>query len=182
MRVLYHLSEGPITEKLGHIMYRIPPGEPTEIADDFHAEKLLERFAAPFGLVEVCVYKTADGTKYDLEKAHAEAVEGLAAGEEACIAKYIKVQLEDRIRVNFPPLPPVGRVAELIKKRNVDLGMYGIRPFGMPLLEATADVSRAEFEALKRQNATLADKLSRLMGSDLDTGDTETLKPKPKAR
>ena len=57
MRVLYHLSEGPITEKLGHIMYRIPPGEPTEIADDFHAEKLLERLVAKGVRVAVHVPK-----------------------------------------------------------------------------------------------------------------------------
>lgn len=109
--------------------YTVPFDEPTEIMSDFMAEKIIEH-CHYYGIIEVATTKTREGIQYNMKDARARALESLEVSEKACINDYIRTQLEDRVRANFPPLPPQGRALECCVKHQYNLLKAGIRCIG----------------------------------------------------
>jgi hypothetical protein len=118
--------------------YTVPFDEPTEILSDFMAEKIIEH-CHYYGIIEVMTTKTREGIQYNMKDARARAMESLEVSEKACINDYIRTQLEDRVRANFPPLPPQGRALECCVKHQYNLLKAGIRCIGWEPPYAMAD-------------------------------------------
>lgn len=136
MKTLYHLALDEDGQPKTAVFidgngrrYEVPYDEPTEFESDFMAGKLVEHLHY-FGLIEINRIKTRHGIEYDLDEAKDRALKTLEISEKACINDYIKSQLEDRVRQNFPPLPPVGRALECCVKHKYNLLRAGIRCIG----------------------------------------------------
>jgi hypothetical protein len=155
MKTLYHLCTDADNRPMTAVFvdgngfnYRVPFDEPTEIQSSFMADKIIEH-CHYYGIVEVRTTKTRSGIVYSMDDARARAIECLEISEKACINDYIKTQLEDRVRQNFPPLPPSGRALQCCIKHRYNLLKAGIRcigwepPYEMedPGLQVTAGLS-----------------------------------------
>lgn len=109
--------------------YEILYDTPTDIQSDFMAGKILEHLHY-YGIVEVLSTRTRGGVTFDMEDAVKRAIDCLRVSEEQCVNDYVQFQLEDRVRKNYPPLPPAGRALACVVKHKVNLLKYGLRPVG----------------------------------------------------
>jgi hypothetical protein len=151
---LLHVGNEPVYDFVQDIgMYTFPPGEPVEVKDDFIARAILEHKRLE-GLVEVAVLRSRGGIQFDIDGATGAAKTALTAGRRELVARYIKIQQEDRIRHNFPPLPPSPVVQRIIEEDGVDLKQFGINPAGWMVTPQT-QTSSADFDALKESNKAL---------------------------
>ena len=116
-------------------MWRLPFDVPTEFENEFMASKIIEH-CHYYGIVEVHSTRDRSGVHYDMEDAKRRAQQALDASIDACINDYILNQMTDRVRQNFPPLPPQGRALECCIIRKYNLIKAGIRLIGwMPPYE-----------------------------------------------
>ncbi len=136
MKVLYHEATDETGKKLnvefldgGGKLWVVPFGEATEFENVFMANKILEHQKF-MGVVEVNFIKTKTGITYDMEDAVKRAHRALLEAEKQCINDYVRVQLESRVRQNYPPLPPTGRAYSCVVKHKTNLLKYGLRPVG----------------------------------------------------
>lgn len=136
MKTLYHLctdakgepKDGAFVDGNG-FKYVIPYDLPTDIERDFMADKIVEHLHY-FGIVEVYSTRDRAGVHFDMEDARNRALTSLEISEKECIDQYVRTQLEDRVRMNYPALPPMGRAMECVIKHKVNLLKYGLQPVG----------------------------------------------------
>lgn len=135
-RVLYHLYTNHLDEPQdvawcdgNGLLHKVPYDEPTEIMSDWFARLIVEHCEYS-GIVEVELIKDRHGVRYSMEDAKHRALQCLEVAEKKCINDYIFTQLNDRIRANYPPMPPMGRQLECVIKHKTNLLKHGIRPVG----------------------------------------------------
>lgn len=110
-------------------MWKLPFDEPTEFQNEYMASKIVEH-CHYYGIVEVHSTRDRAGVHYDMEDAKKRAKQSIQISMKACINDYVKTQLEDRVRKNFPPLPPEGRALESCIVMKYNLLKSGIRCVG----------------------------------------------------
>lgn len=136
MKVLYQLAtdlngdgkDAALCDGNGK-MWRLPFDTPTEFENEYMADKLVEH-CHYYGIVIVHTTKTRHGIDYNMDDARERARLSLNASIDACINDYILNQMQDRVRNNFPPLPPEGRALECCIIRKYNLYKAGIRLIG----------------------------------------------------
>lgn len=186
----YRTPDGtPLRLQLDDHWFTLPTNEPVEIHtddygkivsdSDFYGQKLIEQYGANYGIIEIPTQKTRTGTHIDIDKAEDRARRQLAAVEENMVISWARVQLEERVKEGKPVMPPVGRVEQIIRERNIDLkARFGLVPVGFdytPTGASTAEAA-AELAALRAENAQLraqsvkssdtVDALAELLGVD----------------
>lgn len=159
MRFLLHVDDQSVVDIIDGIKYEALPGKPLRFDNDHHAQAFLEH-KATYGVIECQAKDTETGVVVDLEGSREAAKAALDASETAVVNDYIKTQIEDRIRKNYPAMPPQGRAADIIEKRQVDLKLHGINPVGWMPNENTP--TSENFSELKKQNELLAEQNRRL--------------------
>lgn len=161
-------GQGPgiVCDRIDVNDYRLPANRPVEISNNFHANKVMEH-KSYHGVVVVNHVTNDEGVKLDLDDARRRATATLFTRERDAIDRYIKTQLEDRLRMNYPALPPDARTARLIVKHGVDLTTYGIKPVGWtppaPMASSPLQVLSQQNADLQKQNEELAAAFKKLM-------------------
>lgn len=174
MPYLLHVGKHEVYDKINdYPPFCFPPGEAVEIPDEFIAGKILEHKRLE-GLVMVPMKGKKNGfPEYDVEGAKIEAARVLKKAHREIYERYVKDQRENRIRKNFPPLPPSEVVRRIIEEEGYDLAADGINivgaGFSNPKKEA---VSNEQFSLLleslsllKEQNAFLKKQLEDKNGN-----------------
>lgn len=165
----YKMPEGQVLRlQLDDHWFSLPTGEPTEILVDdygkqvgnpeFYAQKLIETYGMNYGIIEVPTMKTRSGVQIDVDAAEDRARKQLAAVEEIMVVNWVRVQLEERVKEGKPVMPPVGRVEQVIRERNIDLkAKYGLSPVGFDFVPkgSAQTVTVAPDEATLKANAAM---------------------------
>lgn len=184
MKYLLHAHTEPVADFLDITLYVVKPNIPFRFENDFHAQRFFEHMEHS-GVVYVKENHNDETGQFtlDIKGAIAEARERLYEQETAMVERYVRTQQEDRLRRNFPAMPPEGRTAEIIKKRNIDLGeTYNLYPVGWGKSKASAEHD-AEIAQLKEQNRIQAEMLATLFREfkqlkvDVGAEDTPTTEP-----
>lgn len=110
-------------------LWRLPFDTPTEFANEYMAGKIVEH-CHYLGVVEVHSTRDRAGVHYDMEDAKQRALHANDISIDACINDYVMNQMQDRVRMNLPPLPPQGRALESCIIRKFNLFKAGIRLIG----------------------------------------------------
>lgn len=127
-KYLYHVDDVNVEDVIDGTLYVIQPSKIVEVKDDFHAQALLNHKVHQ-GLIEVTVTPKADGSGFDWTVGYKQAAaDALGAADDARIQDWVTGQIEERIRKNYPALPPSDRLKVLIKRRGVVIENFGIRP------------------------------------------------------
>lgn len=136
MKVLYHLAIGAngkgkdaaLCDGNGKL-WTVPYDNPTEFENEYMADKIVEHCHYD-GIIIVKASRDRAGVHYDMEDARERALRALDVSIDACINDYVLNQMQDRVRMNFPPLPPMGRALECCIVRKYNLLKAGIRLVG----------------------------------------------------
>lgn len=172
----YESPDGaPLRLQLDDHWFTLPTGEPTEILSDdygkqvsnpaFYAQKLIETYGMNYGIIEVATEKTRTGLQIDADAGWARAKKQLAAVEDIMVVNWVRVQLEERVKEGKPVMPPVGRVEQIIRERNIDLkAKYGLSPVGFDFVPAGSkqEVVMVPDEATLKANAVMQAELIEL--------------------
>lgn len=160
-KYLLHVDDEEVTDCIEGIVYRVPPNRPVKIESDLIAHLIMEH-KHYHGLVYVNEVEDADGgVKLDVKTAKTEAAKRLFDEDQRQINKYITIQREDRLRFNFPALPPGGRMEKAIKRHNVDLSKAGIFPVGYDI-EKAQRAKDQEMTQLRVENDHLREEFAAL--------------------
>lgn len=165
-KILYHTDVEVVHDLNDGLLYTFPPNEPVEVKDDYIASKILEH-KVYHGLVEVKQIQTRSGVKYDLDAAQKAAEIALKEADKKVLDEYVKSQLEDRIRKNYPPVPPTGRYKYVVDKYRIDLRKYGINLIGPDAIENAPTIqtmTSPDVQILMNENAELRSKIEKFMG------------------
>jgi hypothetical protein len=162
MGVPYDVAEHlPATEGTGLGTYRAPDEKPVNV--DFYAQAIHHQLRWA-GVVEVPLAKTAYGMGLNEEVVSAakrSASEELLRADSQTFETYRKIQ-EDRGKEGRPALVPVGLYASVIKRRNIDLAKYGIRPVGAEIVQEQAHQGM-EVAQLREQVVAQQEQINRLI-------------------
>lgn len=172
----YESPDGaPLRLQLDDHWFTLPPGEPTEILVDdygkqvsnpaFYAQKLIETYGMNYGIIEVATERTRTGLQIDTDAGWARAKQQLAAVEDIMVVNWVRVQLEERVKEGKPVMPPVGRVEQVIRERNIDLkAKYGLSPVGFDFVPkgSAQQVTMVPDEATLKANAAMQAELIEL--------------------
>jgi hypothetical protein len=169
---IFHVNPQSVDDRIDLSTYDVPPNKPFRFDNDFHAEKFLEHKAPYYGVVKVDQQLDEDTGQFklDLDKAKKQAYQALEKAEILMVETYVSTQRSDRIRINYPAMPPEGRVADIIERRKIDLGeQYGIYPVGYGKSQATVQRER-EIETLRKENSDMRDQMTKLMEKMVEAG------------
>lgn len=168
-------DDAPLRLQLDDHWFSLPTGEPTEILTDdygkqvsnpeFYAMKLIETYGANYGIIEVPSVKTRSGVQIDADAGYVRAQQQLAAVEDMMVVNWVRVQLEERVKEGKPVMPPVGRVEQIIRERNIDLkAKYGLAPVGFDFVPKgqAQTVTMVPDEATLKANAAMQAELIEL--------------------
>lgn len=147
--------------------WTLPYDEPTEFANEYMAGKILEH-CHYYGIVEVHAQRDRQGVHYDIEDAKRRAKEALEVSMKACINDYVITQLEDRVRKNYPPLPPSGRALECCIVLKYNLLKAGIRCVGWEAPYAMDDPGYGNTVAAFPQSNTMQEQINQLQSTLLN--------------
>jgi hypothetical protein len=157
-----HMDSKNVEDVINGTLYEIPPDEPFEIENKDHGRLLLEHKYYT-GIVEVEVRKDKGNITVCVDEAREKALANLAAQDAAMFNRWVEDQYVDRIRKNFPALPAVGRVKEIIERRRINIAEYGIRPvevgFGKGADNPVPSATSPDVLALQAQNDKLQKQL-----------------------
>lgn len=158
----------PLRLQLDDHWFNLLPNEPLEIESPFYAAKLIEHYGPVYGIIEVPTERTRGGLSMDIDKAEDRARKTLYAAETLMVENWVRVQMEERVKEGKPVMPPVGRVEQIIKSRNIDLrAKYNLSVVGFDFTPAAASTN----PELERENAELRQQLAdaRAASSSTDT-------------
>lgn len=157
-----HMDDVTVSDRIDLQLIEIAPNKPYRFDDEFICEKFMEhKWYHGFVKVEQEFNDETGAFKLNLEKARAESKLRLENADDQMVQQYVRTQMEDRVAIGRPPLPPVGRVADIITRRKVDLaGTYGIHPVGWKGQTAPVTAMTATHEALIQQQADLIAKMA----------------------
>lgn len=164
MRFLLHTGPEPVVDVIDGVKYEALPGKPLKFTDILHANAFLEH-KHDYGVIEVGATETETGIQLDLAEAKERADQALKQAEDNIVAAYVKTQVEDRLRHNFPAMPPQGRAKEIIARKKIDLKKHGINPVGW-LPEEQNMPGVASFNELKETNRLLQEQNQMLAGQN----------------
>lgn len=152
--------------------YDLPPLEPVEIPQgQFHANQLVDQYGPIFGIVLVPTTRGRSGITINIEEAEKLAKDKLDEIEKVLLHGWVRRMLDERVKDGKPVLPPSGRVADIIRTRNIDLkAQFGLvvtgDGFGPSVShQSESDRVRAENDDLRRQLAAATlqnDRLAQL--------------------
>lgn len=130
-KVLLHVDEDSIVgDVINGKPIRLPANEPVEL-DAFIADAIVNHIGHLYGIVIVNQVRTKTGVTWDVEEAQDRAENYLKECEKTVVDFYIRQQMEDRIAIGKPALPPTGRALDVIKANRINLRkQYGITPVG----------------------------------------------------
>ncbi len=181
-------SEDMLTLQLDDHWFRIPPDEPFEVDKDsngrqldnpeFYAHHIMAQHGSIYGIVPVPATKTRTGIVLDVDTALEQASAALLMNRHRHINNWAQEQLQSRVKLNLPVLPPTGFVEESIKELGVDLqASYNFKPVGWNFKPkvaahvqgqelATASIATVDHSddiaTLQEDNAELRDRLTRM--------------------
>lgn len=177
---LIQMDDEDVAAVIDNKLYVMPPGKPVEFPE-FEGNIMLARHHY-CGIVRVTETRDDEGVHLHTKEAREAATALLAAKDREIVTEYIQTQLEDRVKINMPALPPAGRQAKVIARSGVKLAEYGVRPVGWIMgkgAEAAApstDVSE-RIASLEAQLAKVTELLTKTLGdkaeADLTQGPTE---------
>lgn len=128
MKYLYHCDDINVEDVIDGTLYVIPPNKIVEVKNDFHAEAILSHKHFQ-GLVEVTIIPKEDGSGFDWTPGYKQiAADRLAASDDNRIQDWVQGQIEERVRKNYPALPPSDRLKLIIKRRGVEISNFGLHP------------------------------------------------------
>lgn len=168
---------GVVEEQVGNEIYRLPPGEATEVPAEVMefsdaieyrtpvAEIILRHKGAIHGIVRVKAVKMKDkrGVEYLVEEAKAEARELLEQSCQAGFENYVQEQ-KLRIQQGGQPVSPSGRNALYIEEKGISLKDYGINPVGFDQSKAPSATALATENAeLKHQMAEMREQQAEIL-------------------
>ncbi|HEV1995744.1 MAG TPA: hypothetical protein VGR03_15535 [Candidatus Acidoferrum sp.] len=160
---------GTVEEQVGNVIYRIPPGEATEVPDEVMefsdaieyrvpvAQIILRHKGPIHGIVAVTAVKMKNqlGVEYLVDEAKEEARKLLAASCQQRFEQYLQEQ-KLRIQQGGQAVAPSGRNALYIEEMGISLKDHGINPVGF-------DQSKApSASALASENAELKNQMSEM--------------------
>jgi hypothetical protein len=160
---LIHVGPEPIyfnLQNVGLITFR--PNEPVEVKEEHSGKCILEALRKQ-GLVEVPVAIDKNGFKIpNMETALKNAHVALEDGAKSMFMNYVKTQLDDRISIGKPPLPPSPAIQKIIERYGFDLESYGIKAQGWQVGGQTKQLA-VELAELKQKLQALAEQNEMLI-------------------
>jgi hypothetical protein len=177
---LMHVGKENLFEQVSGVgLFVFPPGEPTEIKDDYLAQSIVDHKILE-GLIEVPIIRDKRGMSFDLETAIPLATKALQEGRIARVQRYIKTQREDRIAAGKPALPPSPSILKIIEEEGIDLASEGITLSGVGFKvanqqsELLAKMVKMEstMNSLAEQNSLLAEQ-NKLLREQLESVKTK---------
>ncbi len=151
---LIQVGPEPVHDVIDGKLFTFPPNEPVEVEDDFAGRAIIEHKAYT-GITQVPMVKTRTAINFDVEGAKKRAAVARKTGLQSLVDNYIKTQIEDRLRKNYPAMPPSEVVQKAIDELGIDLSSYGIRPVGMN--DAIQNKANATEEQLAKQASEISE-------------------------
>jgi hypothetical protein len=138
-------------------LYSFLPSVPKKIEDNFLARNILQELSIT-GITQVPESTDTSGMpQYDIEGAKKQAKQARLEGLRRIVDRYIKTQLEDRLRKNYPAMPPSEPEQKAIDELGIDLSEHGIRSFTSSPLSGDKSRSAADAGLIAKQNQRIDD-------------------------
>ncbi len=174
---LLHVDE---TEQVAAVidnkLYVLPPGKPVEMPE-FDGNIIMARLHY-CGIVRVTETRDDEGIHLHTKEAREASKTLLAQKDREIVTEYIQIQLEDRVKINMPALPPSGRQAKVIARSGVKLEDYGVRPVGWVMGKAAeAAIPAAQDGRLAALESQVAKLTSLLTAALTDKAKAELTAP-----
>lgn len=154
---LMHAYHDTVHVQLDDRWFHMPPGEPVEFERQFDADKVIEIYGPIYGLIEVPSTKTRTGIHIDVESGEEMAQAELQRRETSLLLEWVRIQQEDRVKNGAPPLPPSGRVKEIIEANHIDVKAR----FNLNILGFETVLADPEKVKLQQENAELRAKVAQ---------------------
>lgn len=153
---IMHAYHDTIHLQLGDLWYHVPPLDPFLIEDgQFYIDKLLEIYGPVYGIIQIETEQTRTGVSINADAAEKLARAALDSAELSMLSAYINAQQTERLAHGLPPMPPSGRVDEIIRRRKIDLkAKYNlVIPGRDGFVDTEKEALRSENQKLKAQVA-----------------------------